>query len=661
MGYPVFQVPAGDVLPVMFTSYDGGTGASITLTGLAVTDIEIYKDGSTTQRASDAGYTLLDTDGIDFDGITGIHGFSIDTGDNTDAGFYTVGAWFTVVVSAVTIDVQTVNFIACQFRLMAAESIAAKPKVDVDGWLGTACATPTVSGVPEVDLTHIGGDAQSGTDLKDFADAGYDPATNKVQGVVLTDTVTTYTGNTVQTGDSFALLGTPVNGTVSADIAAISTQVGNIAAVGAAVNTVAESYTLTTGTQTAGTYASTALLDATPHTHTDTAGTLDLYYQFDIGAQGLPVLVGLTAYSNGASDNYAIQAYNFGASTWETVGTLIGKSGSTYDSYTFTLLTRHVGTGVNLGKTRIRFYSAALTSSTLRVDQIFISYAVSTAFQYTGGYVNDAAATTTSMKTSLTNISTYWADMLLVFTSGALAGLARPIYTFTQTNGVITFDEALPTAPADGVSFIIKAEHIHPVEQIATATRVEMDANSTQLTAILNDTVEIGVAGAGLTNINLPNQTMDIVGNITGNLSGSVGSVTGAVGSVTGAVGSVTGNVGGNVTGSVGSVTARVTANSDQIAGVATSATRLARSTQGIVLGTVGAASTTTSIVTSSLDPAAAAIDQYKGRIITFDQGTTTANLRGQSTDITTNTALGVLTVTALTTAPASGDTFTIT
>ena len=47
--------------------------------------------------------------------------------------------------------------------------------------------------------------------------------------------------------------------------------------------------------------------------------------------------------------------------------------------------------------------------------------------------------------------------------------------------------------------------------------------------AILVDTAEIGVAGAGLTNINLPNQTMDIVGNITGNLSGSVGSVTGLV------------------------------------------------------------------------------------------------------------------------------------
>src|SRR5690348_11823299 len=50
-----------------------------------------------------------------------------------------------------------------------------------------------------VDVGKLAGAAQSLTDLKDFADDGYDPATNKVQGVVLADTVTTYTGNTPQT------------------------------------------------------------------------------------------------------------------------------------------------------------------------------------------------------------------------------------------------------------------------------------------------------------------------------------------------------------------------------------------------------------------------------------------------------------------------------
>lgn len=79
---------------------------------------------------------------------------------------------------------------------------------------------------------------------------------------------------------------------------------------------------------------------------------------------------------------------------------------------------------------------------------------------------------------------------------------------------------------------------------------------------ILLDTAEIGTAGAGLTNINLPNQTMDIVGNITGSLSGSVGSVTG--------------NVGGNVVGSVGSVTGLTASNLDATISSRASAANLA-------------------------------------------------------------------------------------
>lgn len=76
--------------------------------------------------------------------------------------------------------------------------------------------------------------------------------------------------------------------------------------------------------------------------------------------------------------------------------------------------------------------------------------------------------------------------------------------------------------------------------------------------------------------------------------------------------------------------------------------------------GVVGAASSTTSIVTSSLDPAATVTDQFKGRIVIFAKDTTTANLRGQIAEITAMTAGGVLTVSQLSTAPVSGDIFTI-
>jgi hypothetical protein len=86
----------------------------------------------------------------------------------------------------------------------------------------------------------------------------------------------------------------------------------------------------------------------------------------------------------------------------------------------------------------------------------------------------------------------------------------------------------------------------------------------------------------------------------------------------------------------------------------------LDRAARAITIGTVGVGSTTTSIVTSSITPTATAADQFKGLILKFAKDTTTAALRGQGTDITASTAGGVLTVTALTTAPASGDTFTV-
>jgi hypothetical protein len=87
------------------------------------------------------------------------------------ANGFEVGKFY-IVIATGTVGGVTGKVPALIFRLMPAEASA---------------------GVPKVDLSHIGGDAQSATDLKDFADAGYDPATNKVQGVVLVDTTTTLT------------------------------------------------------------------------------------------------------------------------------------------------------------------------------------------------------------------------------------------------------------------------------------------------------------------------------------------------------------------------------------------------------------------------------------------------------------------------------------
>ena len=64
------------------------------------------------------------------------------------------------------------------------------------------------------------------------------------------------------------------------------------------------------------------------------------------------------------------------------------------------------------------------------------------------------------------------------------------------------------------------------------------DSGAVYVKDILTDTAEIGAAGAGLTNINLPDQTMNITGDITGNLSGSVNSVTTGVSVAAGGIAS---------------------------------------------------------------------------------------------------------------------------
>jgi hypothetical protein len=84
-----------------------------------------------------------------------------------------------------------------------------------------------------------------------------------------------------------------------------------------------------------------------------------------------------------------------------------------------------------------------------------------------------------------------------------------------------------------------------------------------------------------------------------------------------------------------------------------------------VIAGTVEASpAPTTTTLTATVDVVPTAANQFLGRIVVFDATTATAALRGQATDVTASTAPGSgkagLTFTALTTAPAAADTFSI-
>jgi hypothetical protein len=238
------------------------------LSAIDAADIRIYKatDGaafSNVQRTSANGITSTSP----FDTLTGFHEIDIDLTDNSDAGFYAAGCLYAVVLSPTdeTIDGQTITGVVLgyfeigvqpanvtqfggsagtfsggrpevntthvggtsqtagdiigdtndiQARLPAALGANGNIKADVRDYSGTAGTFS--SGRPEVNTTHWKGTAAATVDsagypvvtVKDGTGAG-EINTNggKVVGVELVDVLTTYTGNTPQTGDSFARLG----------------------------------------------------------------------------------------------------------------------------------------------------------------------------------------------------------------------------------------------------------------------------------------------------------------------------------------------------------------------------------------------------------------------------------------------------------------------
>lgn len=123
----------GDTLHFNFASYND-SGDSEALTGFAVTDIEVFKNGLAATRATDSGYSLISDTGQIGDRV-GLYRFSIqlfNTADDT--GHYESGAWYQVAVDSIVIDGKTVRFWAGSFEI-------GEPRaniVQIDGDTGSA-------------------------------------------------------------------------------------------------------------------------------------------------------------------------------------------------------------------------------------------------------------------------------------------------------------------------------------------------------------------------------------------------------------------------------------------------------------------------------------------------------------------------------------------
>ena len=474
--------PGEPTTGLLFSNIETGGSASYVRQGAVRTDLTLITLASASAAHADGGFILVDN--TNMPGLYRV--------DFPDAAFAT-GADF-VIIQLVAAAANSALMRPLLVMLPDFDLQDATPTVNVTEWNGTAVATPTVAGVPEVDITHMEGGTQTVTDLKDFADAGYDPGTNKVQGVVLVDTATTLTGHTVQTGDNFARLGAPAGASVSADIAAIKAETALIVADTNELQTddyPARFDDIEGATFSTATDSLEAIRDRGDTAWTTGAGGSDRLLLVDTTIATLASQTSFTLTAGSADDdaynNATIVIEDVSTATQKAIGMVLDYTGSTK---TVTLKEALIFTIATTDKIYILAENAL--KSTVANRQLDVTATGAAGIDW-GNVENQ----TTALDLSATDIQ-----------------LVDTVTTLTGHTAQTGDNFARLGAPA------------------GANVSADIAAVKTDTAAILTDTAEIGMAGAGLTNIDLPNQTM----NITGSLSGSVGSVTGAVGSVTSAV-----------------------------------------------------------------------------------------------------------------------------
>jgi len=156
---------------------------------------------------------------------------------------------------------------------------------------------------------------------------------------------------------------------------------------------------------------------------------------------------------------------------------------------TFDPTTQSVTVGTNNDKTGYALSSAANDA----IGAAFLAYTLTKgspgtierafwqslkATSLTDGEVS-GTPTASAFDTNLTNTSGAFDHLVIVFISGSLEGEARPIDSYSSTNGRITLQEALTAVPSSGDEFIIVNNHVHPISEIVEGVWSESDSSYT--------------------------------------------------------------------------------------------------------------------------------------------------------------------------------------
>ncbi len=349
------------------------------------------------------------------------------------------------------------------------------------------------------------------------------------------------TASVAQTGDSFARIGATGSGLTSVAQASLVTaarmgaltdwindgrldlildeieaHVHGLSHGGAGISTAAKAspagFVITEGVSEANTEDVTHALDGTTHDIEDASPNTDVYYEFNVGTEGVPIDASWHGYTNGNNATVAVYGRDFGNTAWVQIGSIEGEPGSTVITQDFVLTTNLVEVGV--GTVRIRLFSTDATK--IATDQILVSY---TAVLSSDGIVDEwesqsqadptgfrvnmmetlgaSAVTSGTLATDAVDAAALAADAVaeiqsglatsaLTATASALTLVATPAQVNAQVLNVMnvdTFAEPGQGAPAATLSIFGKINFIYKwlrnkTETTATTHSIYNDAGA---------------------------------------------------------------------------------------------------------------------------------------------------------------------------------------
>ena len=192
----------------------------------------------------------------------------------------------------------------------------------------------------------------------------------------------------------------------AAALATIESAVGNIANVGSPSYAAPSSYTLTTGTQTSGTFANVDSDNDVYHVHTDAGNALSLIYDWTLEAGELANSIVWRGRWNGTNDTLLFALYDWVGAAWVTWFTQVGVSGTTAAAdfaKETNLVAKYTGTGANVGKVRCRITGSSLSSCTLSTDQLIVGKTTAA-----GGITNGSTVALAGSNTNKNYIGNNW-------------------------------------------------------------------------------------------------------------------------------------------------------------------------------------------------------------------------------------------------------------